>query len=330
MKCKVCGAESGKYPLCRVCNIKKEKGEIIKCSVCDTWHYASIPCNHNTQTKDSSDFLYETKMRLISKSEVEFYQAIKQNIPDGYSVFPQINLASFINRTDDARFHNELFRNVDFLITDSEYRPKIIVEINDRTHLTTERKERDEKVQNICEEAGIPIIKLWTTYGVNNQYIGNKINETLASLPIKRIHHKKESTTSSDIPNIVSPPKPTQTPQIYNNYNNSNNYRNKYNYSYSRSSMRDKYGCYIATCVYGSYDCPNVWVLRRFRDNVLASSWHGKLFIKVYYAISPTLVKLFGSSNWFKKICIKPLNYLVNFLKSKGFDDTPYADKSYN
>lgn len=25
-------------------------------------------------------------------------------------------------------------------------------------------------------------------------------------------------------------------------------------------------GCYVATCVYGSYDCPEVWTLRRFRD----------------------------------------------------------------
>ena len=25
-------------------------------------------------------------------------------------------------------------------------------------------------------------------------------------------------------------------------------------------------GCYVATAVYGSYDCPEVWVLRRYRD----------------------------------------------------------------
>ena len=30
---------------------------------------------------------------------------------------------------------------------------------------------------------------------------------------------------------------------------------------------RKNNGCYVATCVYGSYDCPEVWVLRRFRDN---------------------------------------------------------------
>lgn len=31
-------------------------------------------------------------------------------------------------------------------------------------------------------------------------------------------------------------------------------------------------GCYVATCVYGSYDCPQVWTLRRYRDYKLAES----------------------------------------------------------
>ena len=60
-------------------------------------------------------------------------------------------------------------------------------------------------------------------------------------------------------------------------------------------------GCYIATCVYGSYDCPQVWTLRRFRDDTLDATWYGRLFIRCYYAISPTLVKWFGNTTWFKK-----------------------------
>ena len=39
-------------------------------------------------------------------------------------------------------------------------------------------------------------------------------------------------------------------------------------------------GCYIATAVYGSYDCPEVWTLRRFRDEVLRESVLGRLFIR--------------------------------------------------
>lgn len=325
MKCKVCGAESGKYPLCRVCNIKKEKGEIIKCTICNNWHYTSQACNHNSETyaTNEQDYLYELKSRLISKSEVEFYNALKQNIPEGYCIFPQINLASFVNRTDDARFHNELFRNVDFLITDSEYCPKIIVEINDNTHLTPERKERDEKVKNICEEAGIPIVKLWTTYGVNSQYIGNKISETLASLPVKRIHHphpEKKSNTESE--REVSPP-PRVPVKIQSLISDSNDDYNRRGYKYSGGVFG---GCYIATCVYGSYDCPNVWILRRFRDNVLAKSWYGKMFIRMYYSISPTIVKIFGKSKLFRRICLKPLDRIVESLRSKGYEDTPYND----
>lgn len=161
MKCKVCGAESGKYHLCRACNIKKEKGEIIKCEKCGNWHYTNTTCPDIAA--NSSNYLYNVKETLITKSEQGYFSAIKSALPKEYYVFPQINLAAFIERTDNAKFHNELFRNVDFLITDAEYSPKFIIEINDQTHLNNDRKERDKKVQQICEEAGIPILKLWTS-----------------------------------------------------------------------------------------------------------------------------------------------------------------------
>ena len=74
----------------------------------------------------------------------------------------------------------------------------------------------------------------------------------------------------------------------------------KYNPEYQ--SLLPEGGCYIATCVYGSYDCPQVWTLRRYRDNTLASSWYGRLFIKIYYTFSPTVVRLFGKTKWFNKI----------------------------
>lgn len=55
-------------------------------------------------------------------------------------------------------------------------------------------------------------------------------------------------------------------------------------------------GCYVATCVYGSYDCPQVWTLRRYRDYTLAETWYGRAFIHTYYAISPTIVRWFGTT----------------------------------
>ena len=88
-----------------------------------------------------------------------------------------------------------------------------------------------------------------------------------------------------------------------------------------------KSGCYVATAVYGSYDCPQVWLLRRYRDFSLAETIYGRAFIKTYYAISPTLVKWFGSTVWFKNMWKAPLDKMVSRLAEKGFEDTPYEDK---
>ena len=88
-----------------------------------------------------------------------------------------------------------------------------------------------------------------------------------------------------------------------------------------------KNGCYIATCVYGSYDCPQVWTLRRYRDYTLDETWYGRLFIKCYYAVSPKLVKWFGKYDWFRKPWRKFLDSMVERLKAEGVADTKYSDK---
>lgn len=87
-----------------------------------------------------------------------------------------------------------------------------------------------------------------------------------------------------------------------------------------------KGGCYVATCVYGSYDCPEVWVLRRYRDNVLADTWYGRAFIRFYYWAGPKAVKWFGKTAWFHRMFKGPIDSMVEKLKSRGFADTPYRD----
>lgn len=86
-------------------------------------------------------------------------------------------------------------------------------------------------------------------------------------------------------------------------------------------------GCYVATAVYGSYDCPEVWTLRRYRDYTLAETWYGRAFIRTYYAISPTLVKWFGHTEWFKKMWKGKLDRMVANLNAEGVKDTPYEDR---
>ena len=91
----------------------------------------------------------------------------------------------------------------------------------------------------------------------------------------------------------------------------------------------DEGGCYVATCVYGSYDCPEVWTLRRFRDDFLAKSLPGRAFIRTYYAVSPTIVRWFGGLEGFRSFWKKPLDKMVQKLREKGVENTPYWDKDW-
>lgn len=118
------------------------------------------------------------------------------------------------------------------------------------------------------------------------------------------------------------------------NINNIMEYHNKIkeidpNYVIPERPVEKTGGCYVATCVYGSYDCPEVWTLRRYRDNTLGSTWYGRAFIRTYYAISPTLVKWFGETKWFKKMWKGKLDRMVSRLQREGVESTPYEDKDW-
>lgn len=114
-----------------------------------------------------------------------------------------------------------------------------------------------------------------------------------------------------------------ETPDVFKKRTTYNNF-SSYN---SFSSSSSKQGCYVATCVYNSYDCPEVWRLRRYRDYYLDNHWWGKIFIKLYYSISPTLVKVFGKQKWFKSFTKKILDKKINKLDEEGYESTQYNDK---
>lgn len=74
-------------------------------------------------------------------------------------------------------------------------------------------------------------------------------------------------------------------------------------------------GCYIATAVYGSYDAPPVVTLRHFRDERLARWAWGRLFIRAYYAVSPTLSKHFTAGTITNRVARHVLDAIVRMME---------------
>lgn len=119
---------------------------------------------------------YEKK-KLMTQTELQYFRVIRDNTPAGYVPLPQINLAAIINRIDEHKYQNELFRNIDFVIFDLKTNPIVLIEINDGTHLKQERIIRDKNIKYVCDKAGLPIITFWTQYGIDPDYIKRRIEE---------------------------------------------------------------------------------------------------------------------------------------------------------
>lgn len=56
--------------------------------------------------------------------------------------------------------------------------------------------------------------------------------------------------------------------------------------------VKEEEGCFIATACYNSALAPEVYLLREFRDMVLKRSRPGRIFISIYYLVSPPIAAL--------------------------------------
>ena len=86
------------------------------------------------------------------------------------------------------------------------------------------------------------------------------------------------------------------------------------NPSFGFTKKSNSSGCYIATMAYGDYEHPQVMVLRKFRDNILLKYLIGKLFVKIYYFISPKIVQVLKNNHTINRIIRKILDKLIEYI----------------
>ena len=122
-------------------------------------------------------YTYEKK-KLITACESKFGAAISKVLPAWLHLQPQIPLHCIIDKVGGIRSY-ELNRIIDFGVFDNKFQIVMLIEINDSTHKQSERIRRDKNVKEICKKANIPLITFWTEYGVDEDYIKWKIQQTI-------------------------------------------------------------------------------------------------------------------------------------------------------
>ena len=148
--------------------------------------------------EEENEVSYSIRETLITQSEKDFYVGISRAVDlTKYVILPQINLATIIKKEvkgKDKFRQNELYRNIDFVVFEREnLRPCLCIEINDSSHNAPKRKYRDMRVKDICEQAKLPLIRFWTSYGVNQPYINKTITSALSEFE-KETNKQKSKT----------------------------------------------------------------------------------------------------------------------------------------
>lgn len=155
--------------------------------------------NRETPTTPSLPYQYRRKC-LMTNTEKQYYKAIRDCLGADYIVQPQVNLASILEKVGEFRYQNELYRNIDFGVFDSNFNILLLIEINDATHREKRRIERDAKVKAITENAKVPLIIYYTSYGVNYDYIQRTLYAALEvkytnSTEMNNNEHKENTNT---------------------------------------------------------------------------------------------------------------------------------------
>ena len=135
----------------------------------------------NSDTDNYSDTTTYIPKKFLSNKEYNFLtKFIDLEDELHVNIVPQVNLASIIEKVSDSRFHNELFRNIDYGIFSADYsKVLLLIELNDDSHNDYHRRERDKKVRKICDKVGIKLITFYTKYSNEKDYVKNRIKESI-------------------------------------------------------------------------------------------------------------------------------------------------------
>ena len=105
--------------------------------------------------------------RFLSKNEKEFLRKLDRIVGARYRVFVQVRLADLVdvetgasNRSRWKAISRVFAKSVDFVICNrTTFDPVMVLEVDDRSHEAADRRRRDQLVNRVCAEAGLPLVR---------------------------------------------------------------------------------------------------------------------------------------------------------------------------
>jgi hypothetical protein len=130
--------------------------------------------------------IYFPRKYLMSRGEAVFYRVLLQAVARQFVVMAKVRLSDLVDvratgRVWSAAFNRVCRKHVDFVLLDpQDLTIKLIIELDDRSHKEARRMDRDEFVDDVLREAGIPLLRVKAAAGYVAADLADQIRHTAA------------------------------------------------------------------------------------------------------------------------------------------------------
>lgn len=122
---------------------------------------------------------YEKKEYLLTPTELKFYKLLKTITDElNYTLFTQIALYEIVNCKNFKNFNKIKSKSIDFVITEKNCKIKLCIELDDKTHNTNKRIERDTFINDMFKELDIKLLRIPVQNFYNLEELKQKIQES--------------------------------------------------------------------------------------------------------------------------------------------------------
>ncbi len=132
-------------------------------------------------TKEKSLYKYSKKNFLLTNAEKDFFLILNELIGDKYYIFPQVHISSLlehkiVGQNWKGAFSSINQKSVDFAVYEKgKNLIAFVIELDDKSHNTFERADRDGMVNTILIESGIPVIRIKNAYPMTKEYVSGML-----------------------------------------------------------------------------------------------------------------------------------------------------------
>lgn len=151
-------------------------------SVLVAWCLAKLVLGHER-------YPYEKRSSLLTDSELAFYRSLTEAVDGAWSIHAMVRLADLIRvRPKTPKYQawqNRIHaKHIDFLLCDpGSMEARVAVELDDATHQRSDRKARDQFVNQALADAGVPLIRIDVQSSYDAGHLRKVIDERLAKAP---------------------------------------------------------------------------------------------------------------------------------------------------